>query len=123
MGQYGSVIFSGVRNGGGIDNTRQGGIPEGTDNLVEVLVDLGELGRELLVLEVYTLLVENLCYIGDELQPVINGEKLQTGEARGFKPVRCLRLTRLHYLRFPQSSLTWHRQIQNASKIQCMLYF
>ena len=50
------------------------------DNLVEVLVDLGELGRELFVLEVYTLLVENLCYIGDELQPVINGEKLQTGE-------------------------------------------
>ena len=80
MGQYGSVIFSGVRNGGGIDNTRQGGIPEGTDNLVEVLVDLGELGRELLVLEVYTLLVENLCHRGDEIQPVINGEKLQTGE-------------------------------------------
>ena len=74
MGHYGSVIFPGV--------PKQGGT-EGTDNLVEVLVDLGELGRELLVLEVYTLLVENLCYIGDELQPVINGEKLQTGEARG----------------------------------------
>ena len=55
------------------------------DNLVEVLVDLGELVRELLVLEVYTLLVENLCYIGDELQPVIHGEPLQTGEARGVR--------------------------------------
>ena len=48
--------------------------------LVEVLVDLGQLGGELLVLESVALLVEDLGHGGDQQQPLLG---LHLGEADG----------------------------------------
>ena len=50
------------------------------DHLVQVLVDLGELGGELLVLEVVALLVEDLGHGGDQQQPLLG---VGLGEADG----------------------------------------
>ena len=47
------------------------GILEVSNHLVEVLVDLGELGGELLVLEGVALLVEDLGHGGDQQQSLL----------------------------------------------------
>ena len=56
-----------------------GGLEVG-DHLVGVLVDLGELGGELLVLEGVALLVEDLCQGGDQKQPLLG---VDPGEVDG----------------------------------------
>ena len=56
-----------------------GGLEVG-DHLVGVLVDLGELGGELLVLEGVAFLVEDLCQGGDEKQPLLG---VDPGEVDG----------------------------------------
>ena len=56
------------------------GLLEVGDHLVQVLVDLGELGGELLVLEVVALLVEDLGHGGDQQQPLLG---VGLGEADG----------------------------------------
>ena len=56
------------------------GLLEVGDHLVQVLVDLGELGGELLVLEVIALLVEDLGHGGDQQQPLLG---VGLGEADG----------------------------------------
>ena len=56
------------------------GLLEVGDHLVQVLVDLGELGRELLVLEGVALLVEDLGHGGDQQQPPLG---VDLGEADG----------------------------------------
>ena len=56
-----------------------GGLEVG-DHLVGVLVDLGELGTELLVLEGVAFLVEDLCQGGDEEQPLLG---VDPGEVDG----------------------------------------
>ena len=56
-----------------------GGLEVG-DHLVGVLVDLGELGGELLVLEGVAFLVEDLCQGGDEEQPLLG---VDPGEVDG----------------------------------------
>ena len=50
------------------------------DHLVDVLVDLGELGRELLVFEGVALLVEDPSHGGDQQQPLLG---VTLGEADG----------------------------------------
>ena len=56
-----------------------GGLEVG-DHLLGVLVDLGELGGELLVLEGVALLVEDLGHGGDQQQPLLG---VGLGEADG----------------------------------------
>ena len=55
-------------------------VSEVRNHLVQVLVDLGELGRELLVLKGVALLVEDLCHGGDQQQPLLG---VRLGEADG----------------------------------------
>ena len=50
------------------------------DHLVEVLVDLGQLGGELLVLEGVALLVQDLSHGGDQQQPLLG---VDLGKADG----------------------------------------
>ena len=56
-------------------------VSEVSNHLVQVLVDLGELGRELLVLKGVALLVEDLGHGGDQQQPLLG---VGLGEADGF---------------------------------------
>ena len=61
------------------DHVWSGGLEVG-DHLLGVLVDLGELGGELLVLEGVAFLVEDLCQGGDEEQPLLG---VDPGEVDG----------------------------------------
>ena len=73
------------------DNSRRGkSIFSGVSHeLVEVLVDLGELGAELLVLESVALLVEDLGLGGDQQQPLLG---VSLGEADGLAGGRLQRV-------------------------------
>ena len=65
------------------------GLLEVGDHLVEVLVDLGELGGELLVLEGVALLMEDLRNVGDQQQPLLGvnfGEEVGLAEEPGEEP-------------------------------------
>ena len=88
------------------------------DHLVEVLVDLVQLGGELLVLEGVALLVEDLGHGGDQQQPLLSvslgeADRLARGQLHGgARELLASQVPERFFLEFSFwfKSLTWQRR-------------